>query len=213
MLKALLVSVALLFSSATFACDQIQNIQGLSKEQKQLMVVECEKQRLAKITEKPVEQVTTPQPSLVDSLNEETITKVGAIAKTAGQVVKEVAKELNVAVNDFIKTPVGMITAGLAIWYVAGENITDLASSLWDVVGGIVIIILSLQLPTYFRRRVILKEETTEVRPILWGLFNTTKTTPMYQTWEEMGEGTAFFFLCSYLATIIGVSVGVSILF
>lgn len=189
MKKILVLSAALVFASMSvpaFACAEIKNIAGISKAERQAMIVECEKLKLKSVSSDQVE-ATKPKLAVEEYLNEETLTKMGSIAKTAGATVREVAKELNVATNEFIKTPVGLLTAGLAIWYVAGDNITGLVDHIWGTFGGIVIICLALPLGNRLRKSLYLKD--TELRTVK-SLFGNEKVIEVktYYTWNEKDD-------------------------
>ncbi len=62
-----------------------------------------------------------------------------------GQVIASVCKELNIAVNDFIATDVGKLTAAMIIWKVLGRE-------LWDIFGGgIIWLVITMILWRSFR--------------------------------------------------------------
>lgn len=58
------------------------------------------------------------------------------IGKGIGAGIGSAAKELNVAVNDFAKTPVGQVTMALIVWKVAGAKIIGIIIGLlWCIFG------------------------------------------------------------------------------
>lgn len=176
-----------LFSANTLAngCSSIKDIAGLDSVEKQAMVVACEQKKL----EAAGAVVIAPEPvtptKVSDVLNKDTMSEISEIAKVAGQTVKEVAAELNVAVNDFIKTPVGMLTAGLAVWYVAGDTIEDVFQGFWRAVGGVIVILLA----TYFYRKFLffVMLETEEKKTVK-GWFGSEKEVkvPVYRSWSQI---------------------------
>lgn len=215
MLKAVLLGIALLSSSAALACaKQINAISGISKEQAQTMIIECETQKLAKINSAKLipDEVVKKATPVMDVVTEENLNKISQIAKTAGQTVKEVAKELNVAVNDFIQTPVGMLTAGLAVWYVAGDNITTALDGLWEVLIGISLIISAIFLGDRIKKFVSKEEEETLVVPGLFGWYSKTKTVTTYKTWQRMHGDDAGWVVISWVIQAAGILVGLSII-
>jgi hypothetical protein len=203
-LLASLAFIGMLSSPTLLAweCADIQRIAGVSKEEKQAMVVACEQKKLE--TASPVGKVS-------EVLNKDTMTEISSIAKVAGQTVKEVAAELNVAVNDFIKTPVGMLTAGLAVWYVAGDTIETALSRLWKVVGGTFLMVLS----TYFFRRYLqytlrTGEYTTGENRYFWGLITINKINYELRSWKSLylydEDGrTVIVFLAWCLCQVVGI--------
>lgn len=181
-----IVAFLSLFSANTLAngCSSIKDIAGLDSVEKQAMVVACEQKKL----EAAGAVVIAPEPvtaKVSDVLNKDTMSEISEIAKVAGQTVKEVAAELNVAVNDFIKTPVGMLTAGLAVWYVAGDTIEDVFQGVWEAVGGVIVILLA----TYFYRKFLLFAmlETEETKTVK-GWFGSEKEVkvPVYRSWSQV---------------------------
>lgn len=206
MLKNILLAVALFSSSAAFACaQQINAISGISKEQAQTMIIECETQKLAKINSSkliPDQEVKKVAP-VMEVVTEENLNKISKIAKTAGQTVKEVAKELNVAVNEFIKTPVGMLTAGLAVWYVAGDTISGVLDGLWDIIVGIIVLIAATLGGNYSRKFLTKKETETVVVPGLFGWYSKTKSIQSHFTWDELNSDTAGILIFIWFIQII----------
>ncbi|MFA6254897.1 MAG: hypothetical protein WC675_02560 [Patescibacteria group bacterium] len=67
-----------------------------------------------------------PEPEMPTAEQLENYVDLGA---KIGQAIAATCKELSVEVNEFVRTPVGMITMGLIIWKVAGTEI-------WGIVGG-----------------------------------------------------------------------------
>lgn len=184
-MKALaIVAFVSLFSANALAnngCSSIKDIAGLDSVEKQAMVVACEQKKL--------ENVGAPVPvapaKVSDVINKETMSEISEIAKVAGQTVKEVAAELNVAANEFVKTPVGMLTAGLAIWYVAGDTIEGVFEGVWNTLGGVVLMVVS----TFFYRKFLCfalldNVETKTVK----GWFGSEKEVkvPSYRSWQSV---------------------------
>lgn len=168
------------------ACSEINKIYDISQEQRQSMIVECEKLKLQKVSNKSDTTVAS-KVNVDEFLNEESLNKMASIAKTAGATVREVAKELNVATNEFIKTPVGLLTAGLAIWYVAGDNIAGLVDHIWGTFGGIIIIILSLTLGNPLRKSLFLKETEQKTVKTFYGSEKIVEV-KTYYTWAEVDD-------------------------
>lgn len=52
------------------------------------------------------------------------------VGANLGKALAGAAKEVNVAVNDFVKSPVGMITAGIIIWQFIGGALVHLFGAL-----------------------------------------------------------------------------------
>lgn len=68
------------------------------------------------------------------------------IGERIGKMMGGAAKEVGIAVNDFVKTPVGMMTAGLILWNYMGGMIVH-------VVSGWAFLIISFSLLFWYSRR------------------------------------------------------------
>lgn len=197
MIKKLILGATLALGLATGAmaatcAESINQINGISAVERQKMVVACETTKLNESLPPFSEKVEQPKKSVTDtvadSLNQETLTQISTIAKTAGQTVREVAKELNVAVNDFIQTPVGMLTAGLAVWYVAGDTIEGVLKGVWEISGGVLVLVLSTYFYKKFLKYALLEgHQTKQVK----GWFGSEKEVkvPVYRTWHQISFG------------------------
>lgn len=70
----------------------------------------------------------TPSKQSVPTVDQ--MEKWADVGAKVGQAIAATAKELNVGVNEFAKTPVGLLTMGLITWKVIGHDV-------WNIVGGI----------------------------------------------------------------------------
>lgn len=211
MKKIILVGLMLMSANSWASCEAVANVTGLTEVQVQKLKVECEKDRLANTS-------TTSVPAKINelaSVDPTQISQIGAIAKTAGATVREVAAELNIAVNKFIETPVGMLTAALAVWYVAGDSVQGLLSKTWAVVGGIVTMIIMPPVLRRFRARVLLKKESKTVTKQSWIPLMPGREVeePQYYTWGELGSDTANLVFLLYCAELVIYITGVAIMF
>ena len=77
----------------------------------------------------------------VDStgLTIEQIGKYTEMGKGVGIAVAELCKSLNVGVNEFAKTRVGVITMGILVWKLVGKDI-------WSILGGIIFLSIFMTL-------------------------------------------------------------------
>jgi hypothetical protein len=169
-----------MLSFGSLACTEIAEIPGLSKEKKADLIHNCMRSQTAgeaAVTTAPVEKIS----NFVSGIDEESITR---FAKTTGQVVREVSKELNVAANEFIQTPLGMMVTAGVIWYVAGDEISGTIRKLWQIPGGIIVLLI----PFFIVNRLLknsLIEETSHVTVKGW--FGSEKIVKRhtYMTWEK----------------------------
>lgn len=175
---------------ASTCAESINQINGISAVERQKMVVACETTKLNESLPPFTEKATVPETveKVTDTLNKETLEQISVIAKTAGQTVREVAKELNVAVNEFIQTPVGMLTAGLAIWYVAGDTIEGVFQGVWEVFGGITLILIATLFYNRFLSYALVESVDTKT---VKGWFGSEKEVYVvtYRSWKALAFG------------------------
>lgn len=205
-MKRILLAVALLVSTGAFAepCSKISQINGLTEKQQQSMIIDCERQKLEVLKQSDTPQVAKKVDEAVQNIDAETLNKVAEIAKVAGQTVKAVAQELNVAINEFVKTPVGLLVAGLSIWYVAGDSIGGMISSVWMVIVALGFILV---MPNLFRREakrcMIDSYEMKEVKTIFGGTKFVSVPVLSQKTNRDSIEGLFVFQVLCYLVGFI----------
>lgn len=118
--------------------------------------------KLSPVARDAVLKTVNDQPkSAFDSLVGKAVTNPTLVvgwAKDIGLAVAEVCKALNVQVNEFSRTRVGVLITGLIIWKVAGKDILSIAGSC-----VIVLIFLPIWLWSYrffhMRERIVTKVE------------------------------------------------------
>jgi len=109
-MKKLLLLISLI------TCFQLKaelDASGLTPEQAAKFQLEIER---IKATNKE-NNITKPEEII------EKTTKYAELGKAIGIAIGETAKSLNVAVNDFVKTPVGQITCIVIAWKILGRDI------------------------------------------------------------------------------------------
>ncbi len=118
-----LVTIVLLVCSFSAAADSDIRLDpdGLTTEQKAQLASQIE--QMKKETSNPIS---------VDNVNE--WTRAG---QQFGQMLGGAAKEVGMAVNDFVKTPVGKMTAALIIWHYIGNSIIHFVMALIVLFVGI----------------------------------------------------------------------------
>ena len=203
-MKRFYSSVLLMLSLNAFASDctsSIENVANLSAESKAALVAACEASQV-----KPKESMTILE-KFTDANH---LTEISHIAKVAGQTVREVAYELNVASNEFIKSPVGMITAGLAIWYVTGDSVLSIIGSLWRIPIGFLLIYLSYFLTRKIFSHILAKEYEDIEQTGWFGKKYTVRRIKEYYSISDkhIGEGPCFALFVTGIAAIIMFTVG-----
>jgi len=145
-MKRFIIMMVIMFSMtvAHASFDEVlrADVSGLSETQKAELAVQ-----IAKMKEKA-------QAAPVPKVSAAEVKEYSALVTAIGTGVKDTAVELGVAANDFVKTPVGMLTAALIAWNYVGETILGVA------VGGMW---FAFMLPgwVYFYRRLVIIESIT----------------------------------------------------
>lgn len=122
MKKIILVLMVLLLSSNVFAQNNNDthvtvDLQSLNSDTRNSVLSAIEKEKNKNI----------PTPPIV---NPEKIQSWANIGKELGSAVSQMCKEINMGVNDFVKTPVGIITTCVLIWKLIGQNIINVVVGL-----------------------------------------------------------------------------------
>lgn len=190
-MKRILIVVAMLFSSMAFAgpyqtCD-ISNT-GLPDSVVQKLKTDCESLRLEQLNKKALDKVAEDNAPVITP---ERITGWTQVAEGFANAMGAAAKQLNVSVNDFIKTPAGLITIGVILWKVIGVSILKLGA-MYLVFRMILAII-----------RGIWKIGSEEVsRKFLWWSWTSTK--PTYSTWANSNDTVC---VCSFFLIVVGLGI------
>ena len=106
----------------------------------------------AAIIKQIADQAAKKEPNLVQELAADaskTPDKVDQwlnIGERIGKMIGGAAKEVGVAVNDFVKTPVGITAMALIVWHYMGSMIVH-------VFGGLLVITVGLSFVVFFVRR------------------------------------------------------------
>lgn len=134
-----------------FNCQAL-NIDGLSSQEISNIQSACS----ALKAKQPVDEKVTP----------DQVREWAGLAKEFGSAVGQTAKELGIAVNDFLRTPAGILLTIYLFW-----------SKLGGIIIGIpfIMVVWTVFFKLYDRYRRTPAE--TEVRPVLFGLFNKMVTT------------------------------------
>lgn len=137
-----------LFTSISFAQTQINvDTQGLTTEQKAQLATQIEQMK---------SQSKSVLPN-VDAIQPEVVDKWVTTGQHFGQMMGGAAKEVGVQVNDFVKTPVGLMTACLIIWNYMGAMITHVVIGLFFWITASTALIIYMR---SFRGKVITYDES-----------------------------------------------------
>lgn len=201
MLKRLMLA-AVLFATPAFACQEdVAKIPGLNDTERAALVAKCES---AKTT---VVAVAT-DPQKVASATTEAI----SVGKQAAEVVREVAQELSIQVNEFITTPVGVLATGVAIWYFAGDEVGSVIGAVWSMFGGLILFVVATVIGTAIRKSLSYKETVESVQK---GWFGSEKTVQrkVYSSFRELDSDMQFATVITALAQVITYTVAFAFIF
>ena len=127
------------------------------------------------------------------------------IAEGFARALGVAAKEMNVAVNDFVNTDAGRITAALIIWKVAGH---DVMKYTWSFAAALIIFIIMRK----FDHTIRLSSTRVETETRYFGLISRKRTVPVYESFRDMTSEQAFILIITYLASIGGILIVVGVL-
>ena len=136
-MKSYLSAVALFLSFNVVAQVNV-NTSGLT---------DVQKAELIKVAEQMRKQQESPE-AIVEKVD-----KWVDVGERFGKMMGGAAKEVGIAVNDFVKTPVGMMTAGLIVWNYMGNMIVH-------VTVGLMILFTTFSLLAWYSRRLRIVEIT-----------------------------------------------------
>lgn len=188
MIKKILVAVTLLvttaFASGTYAasCSQsINQLSDLDKATKQAMIVQCE-------------QIKLNAPSQ-DEIDIEKIDRWSEISLKFAKAIGVAAKEFGVAVNEFLGTPAGKLTAAIIVW-----------KSLEVAIGSITIFLVWFAISTpmfyYFRKGVMVTENI-----VVKDSKGNEKVREVLASWGKQTDTAAALYFFSYCIQLIGLIV------
>lgn len=132
-MKRLFVILVLMFTSLfahaqKVGADRVADAgwNNLSPQEQQLVLKQIQAMR---------GEVGSGERNLVESVD-----KWVGLGERLGQMVGGAAKEVGIAVNDFVKTPVGMMTTAVIVWKYIGRDLTKIASAFVTLFVGMLVI-------------------------------------------------------------------------
>ena len=103
------------------------------------------------------------------------------------------------AVNEFIKTPAGILIVLGVVWGIFGGQLLALSMCLLSL-------IIFWNAFKFFRIR---SHETIEVKRTFWGwnYYASTARVPVYERWDDMGDVQIFCSICACIAMFVPIVV------
>lgn len=201
-MKRILLAVALMFSSGAFAACEITGT-GLPTQVVQKLITDCETLRLEQLNKKVEEEAAEKAAKAVAKKVEEVpmitpekLTSWATVAEGFTRAVGAAAKEVGVSINEFIKTPAGMITMAFIVLKAFGSGLIKI----W--------VIFFLTVVTYYVNRHLWTESTIEVQKSLWA-FKWSKSKRVYYNFKEMPDFAGWI---SILGTLVYLFVSTTVL-
>ena len=155
-------------STAAFAdsCD-ITGASGLTAAQVQQLKTNCEKMKLDTVSSVP-EQASSVTPKK--------LSEWAQASKGFADAIGIAAKEMGIAVNDFIKSPAGMITVLIILWKVMGSFFVGLFMLFFvNIVGFRMMRFVTQEQMTDENDKPMFTEKGKPLmihRPLTWNYFN-----------------------------------------
>lgn len=208
MKKHLVLTIVLLaLSTQALACE-ISGVEGLPKEEVARLQESCEaaKASAAAAESKKEEKKQTPAPkpdpqkeatAIAAALTapakaEDTLTPYGKVAMEIAGAVGLAARELGLAINEFLWTPAGILTMAVIIGKLFGLQLLGLVFCI--CIGWAAYSIARRALTSHY-------EQVTVVW--LWGLRTTTKQIPRFTPWKELHENQGATLVITVVATVL----------
>lgn len=188
------LSVALLAGAAMVASPAYADLNstavsdaGFSK------LTEAQKAEVVKaVADKAATNITTPVGGM-PNVSADKVDKWLDVGEHFGKMIGGAAKEVGVAANDFVQSPVGMLTAGLIIWHYVG-------SVLVHVIGGLIVIVVGFGFLWFMIRRSVDCE--IEYHPEKTNIFGNAKKTLTRR--GALGDDAKAWYTALGFLTIIG---------
>jgi hypothetical protein len=212
MLKKITLSffILILCVSVSFAAsNQTVNLDNLSAQEKALYFELQKKSQM--------NQSTSAAESVAKGIQDLKGIDVNALTQWRvfiTDTIKDICRDLNVSVNDFIKTPAGAGIAGLIIYKVAGKDILfSVVSKVFDVIFIIPFWIIMMSLILYFWRKhykpVLVYDKIIEERDETGKITKVIKKKPLrktsypFQSSESRNVLASVLFGCFFLTNLI----------
>lgn len=189
-------ALALLCASTAFAASTTIDVSGLSDAQ----VAEL-KAQAAKVVADQAKGVVNQSDAKVVMANAATWGQQAATAAEGfAKALGIAARELNVTINDFLKSDAGKLTAILIIWKVAG-------AAIMHALYGVVFLAVGLTMIRVIYTRLFTDRFETVQYKYFWGMFEGTKSVRVPKSFGQLnkdGEWLAFWIMLILTLIVIG---------
>lgn len=194
MKKVLMLLAMLSISTPVFANDcarMINSIDGLSNKAKQELVVNCEQTKLDTTFTTPATTKSTDKAEVVV----ENMDKYSDIALKFAKALGIAAKELGVAVNEFVGTTAGMLTVGFIAYQLFGGLLS------FTLISGLGIVFVN-RLMARLRAHLVYESESEVNTTNIFGQVK-SKTVINKCSWRQMVDSACCWYVLSFLIEAI----------
>lgn len=141
------------------------------------------------------------EPNISQTAREET-EKWVELGGNMGKAAVGAAKELGMAANEFVATPIGRVTMGVVVYKVIGKDVLK-------TITGFCVLVVFLCLAVWFAKRKHYSSIEYEYKPVFFGLYNkqVIKSGEIDQDWS-VGH-----LACAALCAAIALAVGLNVMF
>lgn len=171
-MKRIIFALLLLVAGPTWAdgCDITNS--GLNAEAVSKLRIACEQ---AKIEQNANRNVSGD--SITKGLTPEKISAIGSVAQEIAKALGSAAKELGVAVNDFLLTPAGILVVLGIFWKLFLVQTMGLI--------GVVIVLITAR---WWLVRILVEGFVPTEKPRFFGLYTVTKQVPTYTSFGKLTD-------------------------
>jgi hypothetical protein len=149
-------------------------------------------------------EATKPDVQGISEKTREEVGKWGELGVGMGRAAVAAAREVGVAANEFVQTPLGKVTMAVVAYKVIGKDIIKF------FVGGAILVTFTIAaLACAFGMRGRKGVVTYESKPILWGAFNRQYIT----SYRPDGDLVGGYFVASIVCVLIAFIVGLNVMF
>lgn len=118
---AVIAISALGFTATANAAGCEISANGLTAEQVQKLRVQCEQEQLKRLEETSQASSQASEKPEEPMVSKEALTEWGQFAQDIAKAIGVAAQELNIAVNEFITSPAGILTVAILLFNFGGE--------------------------------------------------------------------------------------------
>lgn len=179
-MKYLLLVLVLMGIAAPIHACEIKGTQGLDEVTIQKLKLACEEAKLVaqQALVVPTAAVASSAVQTVkEAVTAENISAFGQASRDVAKAIGLAASELGLAVNEFLRSPAGILTVTVVLWKMFGLQML-----------GLFLCGLTLVIAFWFVKRATVSEYTMVEKRRFWGLYTVTKRVPTYATFKEMDD-------------------------